>query len=82
MKPDGSLLCSFEPVALPYHESDESSSHLQTLFPERIFQYYHPIYFYIFPVPSFICGFQPEFCTYVLSPLCLLYAPAILSSLI
>jgi hypothetical protein len=32
MEPEGSLLCSQDPIMRPYSEPDESSSHLHSLF--------------------------------------------------
>jgi hypothetical protein len=44
MEPESSLPCSQQPANGPYPEPDESSSHLLTLFPSDLFQYYPPIY--------------------------------------
>ena len=68
MEPDGSLPCLQQPADSLYPETGKSSSCPPILFLYDQFQYYPPIYAYVFQVVSFLQISQPKPSMYFCPP--------------
>ena len=59
MEPEGPLLHSQKPATFSYPEPDRSSPYSHILLPEDPFEYYHPIYAWVYQVAYFPSGLPP-----------------------